>query len=67
MAHMEKYTRSAVGQLCQHYERKKLPDGTYVKFGNEDIDNSKTHLNYNLAPERTLKGQIDFINQRFKC
>jgi hypothetical protein len=58
---MEKYARSAVGQLCQHYERKKLPDGSYVKFGNEDIDTTQSHLNYNLAPERK---QIDFINQR---
>jgi hypothetical protein len=58
---MEKYARSAVGQLCQHYERKKLPDGGYVKFGNEDIDTTQSHLNYNLAPERK---QIDFINQR---
>ena len=61
---MNKYARSAVGQLCQHYERKKLPSGEYVKFGNEDIDLTKTHLNYNLAPERNLKGQIEFINQR---
>gem|GEM_PF-864796 len=64
MAHMNKYARSAVGQLCQHYERKKKEDGEYVKFGNEDIDLTKTHLNYNLAPERNLKGQIEFINQR---
>jgi hypothetical protein len=64
MAHMEKYARSAVGQLCQHYERKKLPDGSYIKFGNEDIDTSLSYLNYNLALDRSLKGQIDFINQR---
>ena len=61
MAHMEKYARSAVGQLCQHYERKKLPNGEYVKFGNEDIDTTLTELNYNLAPDRR---QIDFINKR---
>jgi hypothetical protein len=61
MAHMEKYARSAVGQLCQHHEGKKLPDGSYVKFGNGDIDTSLSHPNYNLAPERK---QIDFINQR---
>ncbi|MCL2070831.1 MAG: plasmid recombination protein [Oscillospiraceae bacterium] len=64
MAHMNKYARSAVGQLCQHYERKKKEDGEYVKFGNEDIDLTKTHLNYNLAPQRSLKNQIEFINQR---
>ena len=64
MAHVEKYARSAVGQLCQHYERKMKEDGTYMQFGNQDIDPTRTHLNYNLAPDRTLKGQIDFINQR---
>ena len=61
MANVDKFARSAVGQLCQHYERKKQPDGSYIKFNNEMIDPSRTHLNYNLAPDRN---QIDFINQR---
>lgn len=60
MAHVEKYTRSQTGQLCQHYERKKI-NGEYVKFGNENIDLTKTHLNYNLAPEHN---QIEFIKNR---
>ena len=34
-----------------------------MKFGNQDIDPQKTHLNYNLAPRRGVE-QIDFIRQR---
>lgn len=60
MAHVEKYTRAQTGQLCQHYERKMI-NGEYVKFGNENIDLTKTHLNYNLAPEHN---QIEFIKTR---
>lgn len=60
MAHVEKYTRAQTGQLCQHYERKMI-NGEYVKFGNENIDLTKTHLNYNLAPEHN---QIKFIQKR---
>lgn len=60
MAHVEKYTRGQTGQLCQHYERKMI-NGKYVKFGNENIDLTKTHLNYNLAPEHN---QIKFIQER---
>jgi len=43
-----KYTRSAVGGLLSHYERAKNQDGDYVKFGNSQIDTSKSHMNYNL-------------------
>lgn len=69
MAHVAKYTRSATGQLCQHYERKKGVDGNYIKFGNQDIDLSRTDGNYNLAP-RHEGGQIGFIRNRLsevKC
>lgn len=62
MANVAKYTRSATGQLCQHYERKQI-DGEYIKFGNQDIDLSKTDQNYNLAPHRE-GGQINFIKLR---
>lgn len=63
MANVQKYTRSACGHLAAHYERRKDENGEYIKFGNQSIDPSKTHLNYNLAPERE-GGQIDFIRQR---
>lgn len=63
MANVSKYNRAATGQLCQHYERKKGEDGQYIKFGNQDIDLSKTGQNYNLAPHRE-GGQINFIRKR---
>jgi len=69
MAHVAKYARSAIGQLCQHYERKKDDNGNYIKFGNQDIDLIKTRKNYNLAPHRE-GGQIGFIRSRLsevKC
>lgn len=63
MANAQKYTRAACGHLAAHYERRKDKKGEYVKFGNQDIDPQKTHLNYNLCPRRGLE-QIDFIRQR---
>ena len=46
MANAQKYTRAACGHLAAHYERRKDEKGEYVKFGNQDIDPQKTHLNY---------------------
>jgi len=69
MANLQKYKACSTGQLCQHYERKQDELGEYIKFGNQEIDISRTHLNYNLAPEREI-GQIGFIQQRkseIKC
>jgi len=63
MAHSAKYPASSTGKLCQHYERKQNENGEYIKFKNQDIDLTRTHLNYNLAPERE-GGQIAFINKR---
>ena len=54
MAHMEKYNRAAVGHMFAHYERAKDAQGKYLKFGNQDIDTSKSHLNYNLGSERNF-------------
>ena len=50
MAHVAKYSKGALGHMFAHYERAKDKDGEYIKFGNEDIDTNKSHLNYNLAP-----------------
>ena len=61
MANYAKYTRGAIGHLTKHYERARGEDGQYIKFGNQDIDVSKTHLNYNLASDYN---QLDFIHQR---
>lgn len=59
--HVAKYNKSATGHMCAHYERRKDKRGEYIKFGNQNIDLSRTHLNYNLAPEHD---QIEFIQQR---
>ena len=64
MANYDKWTRGATGHLCKHFERAKDENGEYIKFGNRDIDTSRTHLNYNLAPER--ENQYGFIADRCK-
>lgn len=61
MAHCAKYTKGAMGHLMKHYERSKDENGEYIKFGNESIDTSRSHLNYNLAPHQN---QLDFIHKR---
>lgn len=62
LAHLKKFDRNATGHLAAHFERKQNIDGNYVKFGNQNIDLNKTHLNYNLAPNRS--DQIEFIKNR---
>lgn len=42
MAHVQKFTAGAMNGLCNHYDRKT------ENHSNEDIDNSRSHLNYNL-------------------
>lgn len=64
MANFDKWTRGATGHMCKHFERAKDENGEYIKFGNRDIDTSRTHLNYNLAPER--ENQYGFIADRCK-
>jgi hypothetical protein len=71
IANLQKYTRSDVGggSLTRHYERAKDENGNYHKFGNLEIDESRSHLNYNLASEQNIS-QLDFIKQRLseaKC
>lgn len=63
MAHVAKYSKGALGHLFKHYERAKGEDGKYVNFGNEAIDTSKSHLNYNLAPTRDMT-QGEFVKKR---
>ena len=63
MANVAKYNRNQIGGLTRHFERFKKEDGEYQDFGNQDIDTSKTHMNYNLAPEHD-GGQLAFIDKR---
>lgn len=63
MAHCMKLTRAGCGHMFKHYERAKDENGEYIKFGNQDIDAERTHLNYNLAPSRNIS-QGEFVKQR---
>lgn len=64
MAHLKKFGKTATGHMTKHYERAKDEFGEYIKFGNQDIDTSKTHLNYNLASNGS--NQVEFIKNRCK-
>lgn len=64
MAHVAKYTVAATGHLCNHYGRSEdMEKSAYVIRGNENIDPSRTHLNYDLAPHRE-GSQLDRLHQR---
>lgn len=63
MANVAKYDRVACGHMLAHYERVKDANGQYVKFKNQNIDLSRTKLNYNLAPDHGMSG-TDFIKKR---
>lgn len=58
MASIMKATKKACGNLFNHYERK---DG--IRFSNQEIDKTRTFLNYNLAPDNNLT-QMEILNQR---
>jgi len=63
MANVQKYTAAATGHMAAHYERRRDNNGEYIKYGNQDIDLSRTPLNYNLASDHN-GGQAGFIRQR---
>lgn len=58
MANFSKATKGSSGNLFDHYERK---EG--IKFKNQEIDKTKSYLNYNLAPSKNLS-QREILNQR---
>lgn len=52
MAHVKKYTMSAIGHMANHYGRSDVGQAAeYIIRGNENIDPNFTPLNYNLAAE----------------
>jgi hypothetical protein len=63
MAHVQKFTKAATAHMFKHFERAKNEQGEYVKFTNQSIDLEKSHLNYNLAPERNMS-QGEFARKR---
>lgn len=65
MAHVKKYTMSAVGHMANHYGRSDVGQAAeYIIRGNENIDPNLTPLNYNLAAEDQQLPQVDFIHKR---
>lgn len=64
MAHLEKYSRSQLGHILKHDSRAKDKNGDYIKFGNEEIDTSRTHLNYNLHERKDGLSDYDFVKNR---
>lgn len=71
MASLCKATKGASGNLFDHYERKED-----IKFKNQDIDKSRSHLNYNLNTNALYidyndnickeKSQREILNQRLE-
>lgn len=62
MAHMMKFTKGASGHMFKHFERGKDAEGSYIKFGNQEIDTNKSYLNYNLALNKDSQGE--FVKKR---
>lgn len=58
MAHVEKYTRVAVGHMLEHYARES-------NASNENIDPTRTPSNYNLAPQRD-KTDFEYVRSRLE-
>ncbi len=55
---VKKYALSDCGHVTQHYERRVRPG----HYSNQDIDDTKTKLNYNLGPKRDIT-QVSFIKK----
>ena len=61
MAHVAKYTKTAVGHMLNHYARREEKSDYR---SNESIDPDKTDLNYNLAFDLQPMKQLDFMHKR---
>lgn len=57
MAHMMKHTKASCGHMFAHFDRKA------EHISNENLDRTKTHLNYNLALHQQMD-QGEFVKQR---
>jgi FtsZ-binding cell division protein ZapB len=64
MANIAKFTKGAVNGLSLHDTRAKKPNGEYYKHKNQEIDTSRSHLNYNLAPHNL--NPREFVNKRLQ-
>ncbi len=57
MAHLEKYTAAAAGHMFAHYDRSH-------SSSTSNIDENRTHLNYNLAEKDQPLSCLDFLRKR---
>lgn len=57
MAHMMKYTKAKCGHMFAHFDR------SAENIGNENLDRTRTHLNYNLAAHQQIS-QGEFVRKR---
>ena len=57
MAHLMKHTKASCGHMFAHYDRKA------EHISNENLDRSRTHLNYNLATHQKEE-QGEFVRKR---
>lgn len=57
MAHVMKHTKAACGHMFAHFDRKA------ENISNENLDRTRTHLNYNLAIHQTMD-QGEFVRKR---
>lgn len=57
MAHMMKHTKASCGHMFAHFDRKA------EHISNENLDRTRTHLNYNLADHQQMD-QGEFVRQR---
>ena len=57
VAHLMKYTKASCGHMFAHYDRKAK------NISNENLDRSRTHLNYNLITHQQ-EHQGEFIRKR---
>ena len=64
MAHLTKYTKGQLPHLLKHDSRAKDAHGQYIKFGNQEIDTSRTKFNYNLHERNDGLSDYEYIKQR---
>lgn len=57
MAHMMKHTKAACGHMFAHFDR------GAENISNENLDRTRSHLNYNLATHQQMD-QGEFVKQR---
>lgn len=57
MAHMMKHTKASCGHMFAHYDRRE------DNISNDNLDRTRTHLNYNLATHQQMD-QGEFVRQR---